>query len=104
MVMRSVPALIVCLVLALVSITAGPARAETVRDMFDKGVKSYNSGKYEEAAGAFSALVERFNVKSPDVMVNLGAAEFATGRPGIFPPRNENRAPQFGRGYGPGKR
>lgn len=58
------------------------AGAETVEEMFSRGVRSFEDGRYDEAAGAFSSLMDRFGVNSPDVLVNMGAAEFSLGRPG----------------------
>lgn len=67
------------LLLMLISATA---RAETVPELFNAGVNEYRQGNYDRSAEIFLDLVEKYNVKSPDVMANLGSAEFAAGKTG----------------------
>lgn len=68
-------------VLALV-VTAAPSRAETLEDWFRAGTAAFEAGRFDEAVRAFRDLRERYRVASPDLLVNLGAAEFMAGRPG----------------------
>lgn len=64
-------------------VTAAPLRAETLDDRFRAGVAAFEDGRYDEAARVFRDLRERYQVASPDLLVNLGAAEFMAGRPGV---------------------
>jgi hypothetical protein len=59
-----------------------PATPATLKETFDAGVAAFRAGRYDEAAGAFSTLAERYGSTSPDVLANLGASEFLAGRPG----------------------
>ena len=60
----------------------GYARAETVQQLFDAGLNEYRQGNYDRAAGIFQDLYQKYDVSSPDVLVNLGAAEFSAGHTG----------------------
>ncbi len=77
---RHLPGLL--LGLALVAVSALPARAGTVTERFASGVQAFQEGRFDEAALAFRDLADKFRVASPDVQLNLGAAEFEAGRPG----------------------
>lgn len=70
-------------VVVAVLVTAMPLRAETLDDRFRAGVAAFEAGQYEEAARVFRDLRERYQVTSPDLLANLGAAEFMAGRPGL---------------------
>jgi hypothetical protein len=61
---------------------ATQAGAETVPDRFQAGISAFAAGRFEEAAQAFRDLAGKYQMVSPDVQVNLGAAEFESGRPG----------------------
>lgn len=69
--------------LCAIALTVGPpARAETVAERFAAGVAAFHAGSFDEAANAFRDLAGKYQVASPDVQANLGAAEFEHGRPG----------------------
>ncbi len=70
------------LVLAMV-MAAASLRAETLEDRFRAGTAAFEAGRYDEAARVFRDLRERYRLASPDLLVNLGAAEFMAGRPGV---------------------
>lgn len=59
------------------------APADTLADRFRLGVEAFDAGRYDEAVRVFTDLRERYHVASPDLLVNLGAAEFMAGRPGL---------------------
>jgi len=69
---------------SLASVLLAPpvATAATLPEMFSAGVAAFQAGRYDEAARDFRDLHERYGADSPDVLVNLGASEFAAGRPG----------------------
>ena len=67
---------------ALLVLATGAARAGTVPERFAEGVAHFQAGRFPEAAEAFRELAVRYRVDSPDVALNLGAAEFEAGRPG----------------------
>ncbi len=60
-----------------------PVCAETLRDRYQAGAEAFEAGRYDEAARIFRDLRERYRVLSPDLLVNLGAAEYMAGRPGL---------------------
>ena len=70
--------------LVLLACVAGtrPAAAATLQETFHQGVEAFQAGRFDEAVELFRTLRERFGVLSPDVLVDLGAAEFQAGRPG----------------------
>jgi len=72
--------LVVTVVAAL--LYCATASAVTIQENFDRGVGAFEDGRFEEAAGIFNDLCERYHVTSPDLLVNAGAAEFEAGRPG----------------------
>ena len=74
--------IVAALSVALLGLSSSLARAETVPERFAAGVASFQAGNYEEAAQAFRDLAGKFRLVSPDVQVDLGAAEFEAGRPG----------------------
>lgn len=61
---------------------AGPVRAETIPEAFARGIDLFSQGRFEESARIFRELRDQYDVDSPAVIVNLGAAEFSAGRPG----------------------
>lgn len=67
---------------ALVYLVPLSSGAETVDEMFARGVTSYEEGRFAEAVQVFGDLRVRFDVDSPDLLVNIGAARFSLGRPG----------------------
>ncbi len=69
-------------VLAVLWMTT-PPRAETLDDRFRAGTAAFEAGRYDEAARVFRDLRERYQLTSPGLLVNLGAAEFMAGRPGV---------------------
>jgi len=74
--------LLVTCVAAWVGLTPAQARAETLSDMFSSGVSAFRAGRFDEAAKTFEQLHGRYEVSSPDLLVNLGAAQFRAGLPG----------------------
>lgn len=70
------------MVALMVLVAAAPGRAETVTGLFGSGVKALEEGKPEEAARVFRDLHERYGITSPDLLQNLAAAEYESGRPG----------------------
>ena len=71
------------LVLAACVAGACPAAAATLQETFHQGVEAFQAGRFDEAVDLFRTLHDRFDVRSPDVLVDLGAAEFQAGRPGV---------------------
>jgi hypothetical protein len=63
-------------------LTIPQAQAGTLVEEFDRGVAAFQDGRFDEASTLFRELHERFGVTSPDLLVNLGSAEFESGRPG----------------------
>ncbi len=80
--MRRVLAMLV--VLAGISVLAPSphASAETLQDLFASGVSAFREGRFEEAARVFEQMHGRYEVWSPDLLVNLGAAQFRAGMSG----------------------
>lgn len=72
--------LLPCLIMAL--LLPASVKAETVSQLFDAGVSEYRQGNFDRSAAIFLDLVEKYEVASPDVLANLGSAEFAAGRTG----------------------
>lgn len=70
------------LALALVCAPPDPAGAATLDATFDEGVVAFEAGEFDRAAGIFRDLRDRYGVRSPDLLANLGAAEYAAGRTG----------------------
>jgi len=50
--------------------------------MFASGVSAFRAGRFEDAAKTFEELHGRYEVSSPDLLVNLGAAQYRAGLPG----------------------
>lgn len=67
---------------ALLALAPGPAAAGTVPERFAEGVAAFRAGRFDDAVEAFRDLAVRYRVDSPDVALNLGAAEFEAGHPG----------------------
>lgn len=78
---RLLRGVVVAMALGL-GLSAAPARAETVVDRFQAGIAAFRDGRFDDAAQAFRDLAAKYQVASPDVQVNLGAAEFEAGRAG----------------------
>lgn len=60
-----------------------PLKADTLEARARTGVEAFEAGRYEEAVRVFQDLRQRYRIESPDILVNLGAAEFMAGRPGV---------------------
>jgi len=58
------------------------AGAETLKEKFDAGVKALLSGDSEKARQVFHELHDRYGVTSPDLLIDLAAAEYEAGHPG----------------------
>lgn len=56
--------------------------SKSIDERFAEGVKAFEAGKFEESARIFSELKDKFQIKSPDLLVNLGASEFMRGSTG----------------------
>ncbi|MBM4396500.1 MAG: hypothetical protein FJ087_12530 [Deltaproteobacteria bacterium] len=69
-------------VLAAAFLVADPASAETLPGMFRSGVEALQAGRAADAAKTLRDLHERYGVTSPDLLVNLGAAEYEAGNHG----------------------
>jgi tetratricopeptide (TPR) repeat protein len=69
-------------IVTLAFLLPSAALADTVPQLFNAGVNEYRQGNYDRAAGIFLDLYEKYEIRSPDVLANLGSAEFAAGRPG----------------------
>jgi hypothetical protein len=69
------------LVVALCAI-ASPATAATIQENFASGVAAFRAGRYDEAARTFGELRDSYGVRSPDLWVDLAAAEYEAGHPG----------------------
>lgn len=70
------------LIFLLIFVVSATARAATVPELFDAGVSEYRQGNFDRSAEIFLDLYEKYNVKSPDLLTNLGAAQFAAGKTG----------------------
>jgi tetratricopeptide (TPR) repeat protein len=60
---------------------ASPARAETLREVFERGNAAYFRGELEEAAQAYEQLIA-LGVEDPDVSFNLATAHARLGHYG----------------------
>jgi hypothetical protein len=56
-------------------LAAGPARAETPEETFERGSKAYEAGRFEDAAEAYRGAL-RFGIEDARLEYNLGNAEF----------------------------
>jgi hypothetical protein len=66
-----------------IAVLAGPtpARADTPEEIFERGNRAYDAGRYEEAAEAYRTVL-RYQVEDARVEYNLGNAEFRRGNLG----------------------
>ena len=59
----------------------GPAGAETPDEIFDRGNRAYENGRFQEAAEAYRTVVH-YGIEDAQVEYNLGNAEFKLGHLG----------------------
>lgn len=78
---RRLAAALAALVLAVLSGGLLPIRADTPEEIFERGNRAYDAGRYEEAAEAYRT-VQRYQIEDPRVEYNLGNAEFRLGNLG----------------------
>jgi hypothetical protein len=71
----------VTLALAAVLSVAPPAAAESPEEIFERGSKAYEAGRYDEAAEAYRSVL-RYGIRDPRVEYNLGNAAFKLHRLG----------------------
>ena len=60
---------------------ARPAAAETPEEIFERGSKAYEAGRYDEAAEAYRSVL-RYGIRDPRLEYNLGNAAFKLHRLG----------------------
>jgi hypothetical protein len=62
-------------------LSAAPAGAETPEEIFERGSKAYEAGRYDEAADAYRSVL-RYGIRDPRLEYNLGNAAFKQNRLG----------------------
>ena len=62
-------------------VAVGTARADTPEEIFERGNRAYDAGRYDEAAEAYRTVL-RYQIEDPRVEFNLGNAEFRLGNLG----------------------
>jgi tetratricopeptide (TPR) repeat protein len=65
----------------LVAASAAPCAADTPEEIFERGSKAYEAGRYDEAAEAYRTVL-RYGIRDPRVEYNLGNAAFKLHRLG----------------------
>lgn len=69
--------------LVLIVCTPGrTATAKSVDEMFADALRAYDVGEYDRAIHSFGRLWADYHVRSPALLVDIGAAYFNAGKPG----------------------
>ncbi|NUN14698.1 MAG: tetratricopeptide repeat protein [Myxococcales bacterium] len=64
-------------------ILVGPAQAQSLEELFEKGNALYWEGKYTEAVSTYTDLVEKYGVSNSQLYYNLGTACIRANKPGL---------------------
>lgn len=71
----------IAIALAALHAASSPARAETPEEIFERGSKAYEAGRYDEAAEAYRSAL-RYGIRDPRLEYNLGNAAYKLHRLG----------------------